>query len=435
MLNRLLLPGLFVFAFHAMAQSGSTTYKDPQNRFSMAVPQGWAATPAGDTVRLALGNAFANVVITSGQQNVDTIIDTIANELGRGWAGFQKGQSARIQWAGQPAAVVVYSGVNPAGVRIVIKFNAATVGERAYVLVMAAPQQEIAAINAGFVEIENSFTITSARAASPPGGISPTAPGVALPSPTVVQPAPKPSPPAQFPRGGVPVRLLQSGTCFAIAPPDWSIVAVAQNNNGVDVTNGKMHAGWSMTGVDTAMAGYYPYLGSPELFLNWLMTSNATSMGESGYRFTSTKEFAGFTVRDFETDRHRGVVIVRVYPGPSPTSFVFSYRGATVSKQGSEADLPIAVAAALSIRCTVTLSMPDKSGRLTDEASEASTYNQQLGTEYAHSPTTGENFLMNHAADWLENGPQGPGFYRKSGNDYEKLVSGLSPPNRHEGPY
>jgi hypothetical protein len=134
-------------------------------------------------------------------------------------------------------------------------------------------------------------------------------------------------------------------------------------------------------------------------------------MGETGYRFTSSQEFAGFTVREFETDRFRGIIMVRVYPGPSPTSSVFSYRGATVSKQSWETDLLIAVSVELSILRTA-LSMPDASGRRRDETSDASAYKQPLRTEYAHSPAKGENYFMNHGADWLENGPRGPGYYK-----------------------
>jgi hypothetical protein len=36
-----------------------------------------------------------------------------------------------------------------------------------------------------------------------------------------------------------------------------------------------------------------------------------------------------------------------------------------------------------------------------------STYNQQLGMEYAHDPDTGENYWMNHAADWTEQRTRG----------------------------
>jgi hypothetical protein len=51
---------------------------------------------------------------------------------------------------------------------------------------------------------------------------------------------------------------------------------------------------------------------------------------------------------------------------------------------------------------------------------------QQRGTEYAHDPVTGENFLMDYAADHLESGPNGPGFYRQVGNELRKLEPGRS---------
>jgi hypothetical protein len=81
---------------------------------------------------------------------------------------------------------------------------------------------------------------------------------------------------------------------------------------------------------------------------------------------------------------------------------------------------------ALTIRCTVQLQVsPGYAGSGSPRASrEESTYNQQLGTEYAHDPVTGENFLMSHAGDYMQNGPQGPGYYRQVGNDYRKLEPG-----------
>ncbi len=54
-------------------------------------------------------------------------------------------------------------------------------------------------------------------------------------------------------------------------------------------------------------------------------------------------------------------------------------------------------------------------------------YQKELGSQYAHSPTTGENFLMDAATQWMENGTQGPGYYRTTGGgDYEKLKLGRS---------
>jgi hypothetical protein len=188
-----------------------------------------------------------------------------------------------------------------------------------------------------------------------------------------------------------------------------------------------MFAGWMIAGVDTMAAAYYPQFANPEVFLNDVMLTTARSAGEASYRFLTNQEFAGATVRDFETDRFRGVALVRVFPGGTPTSFIMALRSAWVGKAAWQADLPIAAAVALSIRCMVTL-MPSSGGwgGSSADGEDLSTYNQQLGTEYAHSRSTGENFLMTHATDWLENGPDGPGYYRRVGNGYEKLVPGRS---------
>ena len=87
----------------------------------------------------------------------------------------------------------------------------------------------------------------------------------------------------------------------------------------------------------------------------------------------------------------------------------------------------MAVLAAGSIRCQAqyTPSGAGSSGRTSREPSRQSTYNTQLGTEYAHDPETGETFFMKHATDWTDAGPDGPGYYRQIGNGYRKLVSGL----------
>ena len=51
-------------------------------------------------------------------------------------------------------------------------------------------------------------------------------------------------------------------------------------------------------------------------------------------------------------------------------------------------------------------------------------YNAQLGTQWAHSPSTGQHYLLDNATQWNANGPDGPGYYRPAGNSYEKLEVG-----------
>ena len=53
-------------------------------------------------------------------------------------------------------------------------------------------------------------------------------------------------------------------------------------------------------------------------------------------------------------------------------------------------------------------------------------YNKELRTQYAHSPTTGQNLLLDPTTRWNEMGPRGPGYYRSidGRKSYQKLVLG-----------
>ena len=129
--------------------------------------------------------------------------------------------------------------------------------------------------------------------------------------------------------------------------------------------------------------------------------------------------------REYETPTRHGVLVYIVYPQPMG-GFIICCRTAYGPKQMWQAYGPVAVAVALTIRCTVQLQVSPTSagGGASGASREESTYNQQLGTEYAHDPVTGENFLMNFAADHRDSGPQGPGFYREVNGELRKLESG-----------
>jgi hypothetical protein len=53
----------------------------------------------------------------------------------------------------------------------------------------------------------------------------------------------------------------------------------------------------------------------------------------------------------------------------------------------------------------------------------AGSYNQQLGTGYVHSETC-DNYIADPDKDKWENGPDGPGYYKKVGNNAIKLLPG-----------
>ena len=53
----------------------------------------------------------------------------------------------------------------------------------------------------------------------------------------------------------------------------------------------------------------------------------------------------------------------------------------------------------------------------------ASDSNAILGTEYVHDGA-GNNYYVG-AENWIENGKDGPGYYKRNGNDVTRLEPGL----------
>jgi hypothetical protein len=126
----------------------------------------------------------------------------------------------------------------------------------------------------------------------------------------------------------------------------------------------------------------------------------------------------GYTWLPFEigdpklpTPPAKGVVLYRVWPIPNdPNGYIVLQRRAQTPKPLWERKGAQAIAVALSIRCARQLRpSPDVGGRRPpgDDQME-STYNQQLGMEYAHDAATGENYWVNRSTDWDDTGPQGP---------------------------
>ncbi len=188
-----------------------------------------------------------------------------------------------------------------------------------------------------------------------------------------------------------------------------------------------MYAGYGIRGIDRTMQPVYGDLfGDPETVLRAMIRGGVTN---EPIAFTSPPQllFGYFTLRFFESAGSRGLVAYRLGPGWQPDSYVMSWRTAVTTKNlWQTGGGRVAFAVAMSILCSVKVGSPDPIGKGRRE-SLCGGYNKQLGTEYAHSPTTGENVLVSPGTDWNEIGPQGPGYYRpKGGTDYEKLQPGRS---------
>jgi len=395
---------------------GGNLYQDPNGRFTVRLASGWtASTLDQNTVQFTGDGALATVFVLRGGGTAEEFISLLAGQYAQKWRDFKQLKSGQATLGGLPGMAAAYSGVNPNGILSSLRIVAAVRADRGYGLLIFAPQERLRAAMPALDLLESSLATPGAG-----GPSGPTALGTAPQSqPRISAPAV-----AGIPRGGIPLQPKQAGYCSALAPADWAIINVSQNSNAVDLFNGAFAASWMVRGVTTAEMMYYPQqFGSPEAVL-----LSHTMLPDDPYppQFSAPQPLGGgYVAREFETPTRHGVVVYIVYPQPMG-GFIISCRIAYGPKQMWQAYGPVAVAVAFTIRCTVQLRVsPGYPGEGSSGASrEESTYNQQLGTEYAHDPATGENFLMDYASDYRENGPQGPGFYHQVGSDLRKLEPG-----------
>jgi len=398
--------------------AGGNLYQDPQGRFSVRLASGWTSSVLDqNTVQFAGDGAYATVFVLRGSGTAEEFISLLAGQYGQKWKDFKQLKSGQATLGGLPGMAAAYSGINPNGVLSSLRIVAATRAGIGYGLLIFSPQDRLRAAMPALDLLESSLAPPGVPALSGMMGLGPVAPAQPRTNAPVI---------AGIPRGGLPLQPKQAGYCRALAPADWAIVNVSQTSNAVDLFNGTFAASWMVRGVTAAEMMYYPQqFGSPDAVL---MTHTMLPDDPFPPQFSAPQPLGGgYAAREFETPTRHGVVIYTVYP-QAMGGFIITARTAYGPRQMWQAYGPVAVAVALTIRCTVQLQVPSPSGGggASGASREESTYNQQLGTEYAHDPVTGENFLMNYGADYRDNGPQGAGFYRDVNGELRKLEPGRS---------
>jgi hypothetical protein len=247
---------------------------------------------------------------------------------------------------------------------------------------------------------------------------------------------------ATTPSGGVPVVVKQTPHCSAYAPSDWSISSNAQAS-ALDLQSGDgtMYAGWGVTAINRAMFQFYgPMYGDPETSIRTLagMIVGKLFSDGGGVQYTSAAEpfLNYFAMRHIASARTQGVVFYRIYPGASPQFYTESVYFAIADASLPRARREIPAGVAVSIRCATQL-VPTNNPATSSGAGKKGEkrpgcggegnlrgYNQQLGTQYAHTET-GSNYLFD-ISDYRNTGPDGPGYYKMVGNSLTKLELGRS---------
>ncbi len=240
----------------------------------------------------------------------------------------------------------------------------------------------------------------------------------------------------------LPLKRLSATHCFTFAPEGWRVTDSNAEGTvfGAASPNGDKIAGYMVSGVNggVARSGYYgpQYRTSDDYAL--YIVSNAMIREEARY-VGEAKTFGYYRVLEFSSAHRRGYVLLYTLPLPGdPGGYVVDLRIA-VGTPNNPRSIADAGSVAAAMRCTAhpkparTIDISGAStathgtGKSDDEdVTMAGTYNAQLGTGWVHDPNTGQNYSVDAVKDYSENGPDGPGFYKRNGNDIIKLENGLS---------
>jgi hypothetical protein len=245
--------------------------------------------------------------------------------------------------------------------------------------------------------------------------------------------------------GGVTVMQKTLGNCSALVPADWQIVSTSPQFDAVDLSSGDKsgYAGWAIRGVNRQMQPFYgdaygDPLTSSRVVVN-MIGQKTYNDGPFNYSSQPIQLGGGFMAAQLRAGATTAVIIYKLYPAPMlpQGSYIISLRIA-MAPTNRPMTVKTATGVAAGINCTTMFRAPapgktdlprpgdafdrKKKGGETDDLEG---YNAQLGTQYVHSPSTGQNYLVDRSAAWNDTGPDGPGFYRKVGNSYEKLEAGM----------
>lgn len=255
----------------------------------------------------------------------------------------------------------------------------------------------------------------------------------------------KPSAPITNPTELTPLR---TGSCSALAPSTWALVPNSDASAADLISPDRTRvASWGMIVVPAVVGGFGTlppynhrdaYSEDPAIALRHYLRyyeSAENPAADLAYTTDPPEVFDNYTARTMRSSKHTLIALYTAFPGDGWSSrYILVVRLAKATNAMWKRFGGEVAHYALSISCVTRLNpegnrIPDPASRKSptrQEADEDAGYNPWLGTEYVHNPATGTNYTVG-VDDWSRTGPQGPGYYTRSGNDWVKLTAGRSP--------
>jgi len=157
----LVAAGLLVGA--VQSRSSDIIYRDPKNRFTLAVPAGWKVRALSDSVQIVRGDAYASVLIFEHVSDAASLVENLSEQMGKKWRRFEPAGHGEATLAGQKASAISISGANAQGVEAILRLVGTTSGDRGYVFVTGCPKSELPRVQETLRHVEASFTLLETR--------------------------------------------------------------------------------------------------------------------------------------------------------------------------------------------------------------------------------------------------------------------------------
>jgi len=237
----------------------------------------------------------------------------------------------------------------------------------------------------------------------------------------------------------VPLQPVGGGNCRTYAPEGWHVTDENQQGTVFTVSSadGSESATYSAAGVNGGqVAGYYgEQYRTPE---NLALYSIGLVMREQPQPTGPEQAFGYYQVLNFATASHRGYALLYSFAIPADPDGYGVIMRIAVGNASDPRSLAQAGSVAAATRCSSQLVPPpaelprpttdDKTHGTSksndDDVTMAGTYNAQLGTGWVHDATGGV-YNVSVTDDYHQTGPDGPGYYKRNGNDLIKLQPGL----------
>jgi hypothetical protein len=198
------------------AKSSVPSYRDPQGRFTLQIPQGWSTTQMNnDAVQFSRGAAYVTMLVLPGTDPA-MVIGSIGDATGKQWKNFAEARRGTATFGGQTGQYVTYSGVNPMGSDSYLQLLDMTDGSLTYLLMTSAPKADFTKLKSAFDQIEHSFKLTAS--AKVPDGLPPAPAGALETSQSPMSKAPA-QPIAQLPNPSQPREAVAPASQGAASKP------------------------------------------------------------------------------------------------------------------------------------------------------------------------------------------------------------------------